>query len=175
VLTAPVSPEFVRALTDSQSRLYGYISSLVSDFVAVNEILSASNSTLLAKAEEFSEIKNFGSWALRIAYFEILAYQKKRRSDRHVFDGQLLDEIAAKVERESEAFAERRQALRGCVEKLPPQHRRLVTLRYESAKTIHDIAQQDSKSPNAISQMLFRIHAILAECVSRALKANASG
>ena len=46
------SREFVRLLTDSQSRLYAYIFALVGDEAAVSDVLQETNLVLLEKCDE---------------------------------------------------------------------------------------------------------------------------
>jgi RNA polymerase sigma-70 factor (ECF subfamily) len=168
VMTA--DPEtFVRLLTECQSRLYAYIATIVPDFVAANEVLSETNAALWRKSSDFQVGTEFSCWALRVAYFEVLAYQKRRRSDRHIFDGELLAQLADRAAELSEDFCERRLALRGCMQKLSSRNRELLNLRYHSGVPVQEIAQRRGKSPNAISHMLFRIRSTLAECIERTL------
>jgi RNA polymerase sigma-70 factor, ECF subfamily len=167
--------QFVRLLTDSQSRLYAYILTLVPDFTAANDVLSETNTTLWRKSSDFQVDTNFAAWAVRIAYFEVLAYQKRRRADPHLFEGDLLDEVAAAATAVAEDFNEKRQALRSCVEKLPSKDHQLVDLRYQRGLSVQEIAQRRGKTANAVSQALFRIRAALAACIERTLHLEASG
>ena len=163
---------FVRLLTECQSRLHAYIAAIVPDYVAAHDVLSETNATLWKKSGEFTIGTDFGSWALRVAYFEVLAYRKRHRTDRHIFDGELLEDLAEKAATASEYFYERQQALRGCMEKLPINDRQLINLRYRTGMAVQDIAQRRNKSPNAISHMLFRIRSALAECIERTLRSE---
>ena len=171
---AAESEGFIRLLTESQSRLYAYILTILPDFVAANEVLSDTNVTLWRKSAEFQIGTDFGAWAIRVAYFEILAYQKRRHSDRHVFCGELLEEMAQVAAAATDDVGQRRLALRGCLEKLAPPDRRLVTLRYMSGASVQEIAGQHNKSAGAVSQALYRIRTALAHCIERTLRMEAN-
>ncbi len=163
------SGDFVRLLTESQSRLYGYIMTLLPDFVAANEVLSETNVTLWKKSKEFRAGTNFPAWAMRVAYFEVLAYQKRRRADRHIFSGELLEVVAETASVASEDMVERRLALRDCLNKLLACDRKLIGLRYHTGKSVHEIAETSHKTPGAVSQALYRIRIALTNCIERTI------
>ncbi len=105
----------------------------------------------------------------------MLTYQKRVQHDRHVFDGDLLAELADDAVAVTRDLNERLIALETCIEKLPPRDRQLVALRYDSQLAVQDIAQRRNKSPNSVSHALFRIRAALADCVERTLGLEGTG
>ena len=66
-------------------------------------------------------------------------------------------------------------ALENCLHKLPSRDRRFIAMRYQLQLSVQDIAHKCKKTPNAISHVLFRIRAALAECVERALAMEQTG
>ncbi|HEV3418599.1 MAG TPA: sigma-70 family RNA polymerase sigma factor [Pirellulales bacterium] len=175
VVQSPLEPDaFVRQLTECQRRLYAYIFSILPDFVAADEVLAETNVTLWRKSAEFQPGTDFAAWGMRVAYFTVLGYQKKRRRDRHIFSGDLLDEIAAEAVESLDRADDERAALRSCIEKLPGDDRQLVSLRYQTGTSVQDIAKQKSKTPGAISSALYRIRNALADCVERTLRLESS-
>ena len=164
------SEPFVRRLTECQSRLYAYILALLPDPTTANEVLGETNVTLWRKAAEFQAETNFGVWAVRVAHFEVLAFRKRRRGDRHVFDNDLVSDLAVDAEHMTEDVGDKRLALRKCLEKLPVSDRSMVRQRYESETPVQEIAGAWGKSPGAISQALFRIRTQLAACIERTLR-----
>jgi RNA polymerase sigma-70 factor, ECF subfamily len=166
------SDAFVQLLTEFQSRLYVYILSVVANDRAANDILSDTNATLWQKREEFQIGTSFAAWAFKVAYFRILAYQKKRHSDRHVFSDEFLSEVAEVAAVVSEEISEMRSALSLCLKKLSSADRRLVNMRYESGMSVQHIAGVHHKTPNAISHALFRIRAALTQCIERTMRSE---
>lgn len=161
---------FVRDLTDHQSRLYAYILTILGDPGAVHDVLQDANVAIWRKAEEYVEGTNFWAWVSRIAYFEVLAYRKRRQRDRLVFDDSLLDEIAAEAAVGAGPLAADLAALHRCMDKLSRLDQDLVRGRYQPGGSVKGLAQSRGKSAGAVSQALYRIRAELADCVEQALK-----
>jgi len=169
------SDKFIQLLTDCQSRLYAYILSILPNSTAARDVLAETNIKLWGKWQEFDQGRDFVTWAFRFAYFEVLAYQKRVRHDRHVFDGDLLAELADDAIAVTRDLNGRLAALEGCIEKLPSRDRQLVALRYDSQMPVQDIATRRNKSANSVSHSLFRIRAALADCVERTLGLEGTG
>jgi RNA polymerase sigma-70 factor (ECF subfamily) len=64
---------------------------------------------------------------------------------------------------------ERREALAGCVEKLAPQDRDLLTQRFANGVSIQAIAARMGRSADAVYKAQARIRRALFECVTRRL------
>src|SRR5262245_51522659 len=163
------SDAFVQLLTECQSRLYAYILAILPDSAAARDVLSETNTKLWRKWKEFEMGRDFATWAFRFAYFEVLAYQKRTRTDRHIFNDELLAEMADDAIAPAKDVNERLVALENCIQKLPARDREFITMRYQSQMSVQDIADKQKKTPNAISHILFRIRAVLAECIGRTL------
>ena len=163
------SDTFVQLMTESQSRLYAYILAILPDSAAARDVLSETNMKLWRKWTEFDAERDFATWAFKFAYFEVLSYQKRSRSDRHIFDGELLSDLADNAAFASRNVNEKLAAMENCIEKLPATDRQLVTMRYQSQMAVLDIAERRGKTPNAISHALFRIRTVLADCIQRTL------
>ena len=163
------SEQFVRQLSDHQSRLYAYVFTILGDPDPVADVLQDTNVTLWRKANEFIDGTDFGSWAKRVAYFEVLAYRERRSRDRHVFDNELLREVADEAAQQTDAMGADLFALQRCMERLSQVDRALVEARYAPAGSVRKLAEQRGKSPNAISLALYRIRNELADCIEESL------
>jgi RNA polymerase sigma-70 factor (ECF subfamily) len=113
---ASESDKFVELLTECQSRLYAYILSILPNSSAARDVLAETNIKLWGKRQEFDQARDFVTWAFRFAYFEVLAYQKRVRHDRHIFDGDLLAELADDAVAVKRDLNERLAALETCIE-----------------------------------------------------------
>jgi len=161
--------EFIELLTGAQSAVFGYIMSLCHDHARSQDILQETNMTLWRKAGDFEEGTNFTAWACRTAYFHVLNHRRKQSREQLVFDEDVLDYLAERQEERALNSQDRIAALRGCLEKLPEDQRRLVERRYEPGASVQAIAESDGKSEGAISQALYRIRAALQRCVEKQL------
>jgi len=161
--------EFVRLLTGQQRQLYLYIIALLPNPADVDDVLQATNMVLWSKADEFEPGSDFGAWARQVAYFEVLAFRKRKRQGRLLFNTNLLDVMAAEWEDTADRLEARRQALETCLEKLRPKDRDLLAKRYGSGNTVLEIAGQVSRPVKSIYRSLERMRMTLLECIRRQL------
>jgi RNA polymerase sigma-70 factor, ECF subfamily len=168
------SEQFVRQLSDHQSRLYAYVLAILGNPDAVADVLQDTNVTLWRKAGEFAEGSDFGAWARRVAYFEVLAYRKRRRRERHIFDSELLREVADMAAEQTELVGSDLSTLHYCMQRLSQADRALIEARYAPGGSVKKLAQESGKSPNAISLALHRIRSQLADCMEASLRKERS-
>lgn len=163
------SDEFITLLTSSQAALYSCILALLPDRAAARDVLQETNLTLWRKADDFEAGTNFLGWAARIGHYHVLNHRRKLGRERLVFDDELFDKLAERQAARVESFDGREEALRGCLEKLPPDQRSLIEQRYASGGSVQAIAAAADKSVGAISQTLYRIREALLNCVHASL------
>ena len=96
----------------------------------------------------------------------------RRTSRRQRLQREALVEIFLRAEQEhAPALSEGpvRRALDGCYEKLPPDSRRLLALRYEQELPSQTIAERMQSTAEAVRVALFRVRASLKQCITRSL------
>ncbi len=165
--------EFVISMINCQRRLYAYVLSIVFDKERAREIVQQANLVLLQKKSDYQPGTNFGAWACKIAFYEVLADRRRRQRDRHLFNEETLARVATQAERASVHADQRIEALEGCLEELDSEQRQLVRDRYSPGGSVSSIAESANKSPAAISSLLYRIRLALDECIGRKLGGQA--
>ena len=173
----PKTEEFVGLLTENQRRLYVYILSLLGNPTDADEVLQDVNLVLWRKSDEFTPGTNFVAWALKTAYFEVLAFRKKRRREQLRFEPELVETLADEAAAEIDSFEHKRRALSVCMAKLSERDRGLLNLRYglgntAAAASIGDLAAQVGRTVHATYQALHRIRGSLLECMRRRIAAE---
>jgi RNA polymerase sigma-70 factor, ECF subfamily len=167
----PLSEEFVTRVAGVQRPLYAYIRSLVGPWAEPEDILQEVNLVLCRKADEYDGSARFLTWACGIAYFQVLAHLKQHRRDRCVFvDEELLADLAGPLSERVEQLDERLEALRNCLSKLQPAHRRMIATRYASGGSVRKVADAEGRPAGSIRVTLHRIRLLLLGCVERTLK-----
>ncbi len=166
---------FVSQVMDSQRQLYAYILTLEPIQSDADDILQETNLVIWRKREEFQAGTNLWAWICRIAYFEVLAFRKKRGQDRLQFDPLLTETLASEATRISETLSPRRAALSYCLEKLSQPDCELLTLRYTDTLPANKIAKKIDRSVNAVYQVLHRIRTSLLSCIKRRLASSSEG
>lgn len=168
-----ISAEFGLSLTRYQTSLYAYILSLVPDRNAAEDILQETNLTLWEKAQQFEPRSDFLAWATTIARFKALHARRDYARDRHQFSPAVAERLADRMDQKIGAIDTRRRALRDCLAKLPDNDQRMLAQRYHTEGSVQRLAAQTGRTASAVSQKLYRLRAILMECVRKTLAQDA--
>lgn len=162
--------EFADLLRRDQSRLFGYIHSLVRDLNDADDLFQQTTLILWKKFDEFDRRRSFFAWACGVARLEISNFLRNRGRQRlHFSDdlGLLLVEAQEELtDRESE---DRRDALARCVERLRPSDRALLAECYGEDEGVHGAAGRRGRSTHSVYNSLRRIRRTLFECIARTL------
>jgi RNA polymerase sigma-70 factor (ECF subfamily) len=162
--------DFADHLRQSQSRLYGYIHSLVRDLNDADDLFQQTSLILWRKFDEYDPRRSFFSWACGIARFEVANFVRTRGRQRLYFSDDLsLMLIEAQSEMSDEELVDRRDALALCVEKLRQRDRELLAECYGETTGVPDASDRRGRSTQSVYNSLRRIRRALFECVSRTL------
>lgn len=159
---------FVERLTGAQSQLYAFIASLLAGASDAADVLQETNKALWQKAAEYDPTRPFLPWAFSFARMQVMAHRKRLSRDRLVFDDELIGQLADVFER-NEGGERQLQALETCLQKLPSGQREVLAAKYERGEAVNDIAAREGKAANAVSALLYRVRAALAECIEQTL------
>jgi RNA polymerase sigma-70 factor (ECF subfamily) len=159
----------VQLIAAHQTRLRGFIRCLLFDLHDVDDVLQETNRILWQKAQDFVPGTDFWAWSAQVARLEVLAHLKRRRRDSHLFDTDLLQEVAALAEDHLRSCDERRAALERCLEQQPAASRQLLELRYTLDFSNQSIAEKLDRPVGSIRQTLYRIRNSLMQCVQRVM------
>jgi RNA polymerase sigma-70 factor (ECF subfamily) len=164
---AEPSESFAVQMTTAQGALYAYVCTLLGGSRDASDVLQETNLVLWRKAAEFDPQQSFSAWARKIAFLQVMAFRKKRATDRHQFNfnEDSLGRIAARLETQSQTFAQRVRLLDECIEKLPDYQRELVRMRYADRLGVAVISRQLEKSENSVAAALYRARTSLVQCV----------
>jgi len=157
--------QFVQHLADAQRGLYAYILQLLPNRNDADDVLQSTNLVMWSKHEEFQEGTDFGAWAARIAYYEVLTYRKKSHRDKLRFDEQLIQTIAEEAVADTGRMDTILSTLRNCMKRLSGQDRELIQMQYADDLRPREIAQQVGRSANAVAQAMHRIRTSLLKCI----------
>jgi RNA polymerase sigma-70 factor (ECF subfamily) len=159
--------DYVQLVINCQSRLYAFILSLLCEPESAAEVLQETNLVLWKKAGQFEIGTNFMAWAFRISRYQVMAYRQRQGRDRHIFDDEALNEVAATFERQDDDLDDRLPTLAGCIKDLPADGRNLLKQRYRDGAAVKEIASQLGQSANRVAVRLHRLRAALMECIRR--------
>lgn len=166
--------EFVGLLLRHESRVRGFVRSLLFDSTDVDDAIQSSCLAAFRKLDDFTyadEIpdEEFVRWLCTIARFEVLQLYRKRRTSRMVFSSELVSEIADMQIQRSREVGHRAEALADCIESLPDKEQKLLSMHYGHELPVAEIATRINRTANGVYKALERVRTRLLECIRRKL------
>jgi RNA polymerase sigma-70 factor (ECF subfamily) len=165
--SSPRQAEMVQVIAQHQSRLRGFVRSLLVRPEDVDDLVQEVNLVLWEKAEQFKLGTSFWAWASQIARFKVMNRLRSYSRDRLVFDEDFIAELADVAEERFAELEPRRAALDHCLRQLPTTQRRLLDLRYFEGQSIDEVAGTTERPAGSIKQTLYRIRAALRSCIEQ--------
>jgi len=158
----------VRLLLGQRSMLLGYIASLVRDAHLAEDVFQEVALVVLKKGDELADAEGFPAWARTIARLEAMNALRRRTKAPVSLDASVLDVL----DRHWAAAdgGPTSDALRTCLQRLPPRSRRVVELRYRDDLSGKALAERLAQPLNTVYVTLARVHRMLSECVRSQLR-----
>ena len=171
--SSPRTEQLVLLLTRHQEPLFRYIFSLVACEADARDILQETSLALYRKFDAYDATRPFLPWAYRFAYLQVQKHREKAaRSPLRFFSEDVMDLLAQDRERMEPELDQRLQLLDGCLGKLTPQDKELVTSRYAMRQSAGEMMQRFAMSRRTLFRNLERLRERLHECVTRQLQSG---
>jgi RNA polymerase sigma-70 factor, ECF subfamily len=161
--------EFLRLFSANQARLFAYLLTLLPQWHDAEEVLQETSVVLWRSFDQFQAGTNFLAWARKTAFHQTLTFRKRNKRHCVPFSEEFIASVAQEAEGMAETLEEQLHTMGKCVERLPSEHRRLVTLCYQPGVTTQEVATQLGRPAGTIYKSLTRIRRTLMECIERAL------
>jgi RNA polymerase sigma-70 factor, ECF subfamily len=161
--------EFIRLLTEYDNGLLAFILSLVPHWADAEEIHQETNIKLWQEFDKFQLGSDFRVWARTIAWYEVLAFRKRKQRSWLRTSPMFLEVVAADAEALDRQAGTRRELLGECVEELSSFTRKLLRFHYAWGWKVNDIARKVRSTPDIVYKTLRRARIDLRQCVDRKL------
>lgn len=158
--------QFLRHYAESEVALHTFVRSLVSTRQMASEVMQ---DVILVLWEKFDAAADFQGWAFGVAKNVALRHLRRQSRDRHVFDDELVNQLADDAVALVPVHDGHREALERCLDKLPAAQRELVLTAYTKGTRMDELATRRGQTPMALYKLLHRIRQALLECVERTL------
>lgn len=160
---------FGRLLIEFQPQIYGYIRSFITNECDAEEVLQEVASVLWKKFDDFQSGTSFLAWGLSVARYEVMYFWRKQSRDRLWFDDALLESVADDTLVLDKQSQEMHAALKGCISKLTPRQRHLISHRYQASTSIVELAKEFGRPASSLYKSLVSIRGSLRICIARAM------
>lgn len=166
-LTPEQQEAFVILLNSVHGKLLRFIMSLVARRQDAEDILQRASITMWRRFAQFEQGSDFMAWAATIAAYEARNFQRVTGRSRVVFDGELMETLAAHRAQDLQRADRRLEALEECVGKLDSANRLLVDAVYSRGEDIGELARREGRAPQTFYNRLNLIRRILTDCMRR--------
>jgi len=162
---------FLRLFLQNQHRLYAYILTLLPHRADADDVLQEASMTMWDKFDANAPPTEFLAWARRVAYHKVLDFYKKTNRAQTRLSQLFVERLAESAAAQSDGLQldARREALAGCIEKLPPRDRDLLTHRFAAGATTQSTSEQLGRSVDAVYKALAKLRGVLLQCVQKTL------
>jgi RNA polymerase sigma-70 factor, ECF subfamily len=160
--------EIVQVLLRSRLRVTGVAAAVARDVHAADDIFQQVVLAALEDKGQFRNSEHLVAWAVRAARHRAIDLCRRRKMVS--LPDEVLDLLEAHWTNSTPAaWSDRIEALHHCLAQLGERSRELLQKKYTEGLAVAAIAAQVRRTPDAIYQMLSRVHRSLRECVSHEL------
>ncbi|MCM8541620.1 MAG: sigma-70 family RNA polymerase sigma factor [Lentisphaeraceae bacterium] len=160
--------EYLKLLAEHEYAIKVYIITMIPRIYDADDIMQDVRLTMWKKFDSFEIGTNFKAWALKIAYFKIMDFRKRkgRENKKLMFTDEFYDAIEdASIKLNFEDNGKRKSLL-SCVGKLQDQHKQIISMRYKERLSIEKISENMGRTVTATYRVISRIRASLKKCIS---------
>ena len=165
-----IHEEFLTLFTANEPAIRAYVRRLVPTRHDAADVMQGVSLVLWKKFRELDQPSDFRKWSFGVARYETLAWLRDKARDRLVLADDVLHTVAQESGRDEERLFAQREALEGCLEKLPKEQRTMILAAYAPDAAIQNVAKQSGRTVAAFYQWLHRMRLRLVECTHRTLQ-----
>lgn len=155
---------FLTSFLTAQPSLRSYVQALVGPASDCDDLIQEISLTLWRQFAQYDPARPFIAWAIGIARNQVARYRRDHAVQRRRFSERAEVALGVAFAELEDEFAERRSALRACLERLGPKAQELLRLRYQQDMDLADIATVQTSSVNAVNKALGKIRRLLVQC-----------
>ncbi len=164
---------FARLFAQHDRWLFAYLVSLLGGSAAAEEVFQEVCVVLWREHEKFAFGTDFVKWVSVIAHHQVQRYRRERRRLGPQLSDVVVELLSHDAVERVDLLESRRDALRGCLNKLNETDRHLVQQCYgDSRQSFKLVADQLGRPVNTVYKALIRIRRALYQCIERTLSAE---
>jgi RNA polymerase sigma-70 factor (ECF subfamily) len=169
-MTAPEDRQqhelFLRLYAEHEAALHAFVRAMLPGRAEASEVLQ---NVIVVLWQKHGTAEDFKKWAFGVARLEVLKFLQSRKRDRHVFDDALVNQLADRAVLLDRRHSAERDALEGCLQKLPGGQRDLVLQAYAKGCSMDELAAARGQTPMSLYKFLHRTRQMLLECVQKTI------
>ena len=169
--------EFLTLFLSCQRQLYVFVRSHTPSAHEADDLVQEISVVLWEKFDSYRSDESFVRWACGVARMKLLQYRQDCRKRSRVISGldeELMDLVLNETLEFTETASLLSESLRKCMEKLSPWQVVVLRERFESEKSVKQIAQSVQRTESSVYKTLQGIYDSLYDCIQTELSRKAS-
>lgn len=167
-----LSDEFLALISPCQSRLFGYLYSMLHNLDDTEDVLQQAVLAMWRRFDQYDRGRSFVPWAMQFAKLTAFNHIRAKRRDRMVFNEELvllMAESGGAENEDVESLASYQDALLRCMDRLSSSDLSLIRLCYFEKCSVTAVANKLSRTPQSICNSLRRIRGLLFDCIEESV------
>jgi RNA polymerase sigma-70 factor (ECF subfamily) len=156
---------FAEIIDQTERRLRAFLALQVPDRELIDEVAHVAYITAYEKLDDYQAGTNFFAWLKRIAINHLHNECRRRSHSAEGMEKLSLLIAPGPAAAENDETRDRVAQLLRCIEKLGPEARELIELRYQKAMEPSEIGQQLGKNASTVRTILTRVRQSLLQCM----------
>ena len=174
-MTATADATFEAMWTEALPAVHAFLRAVAPDPSLHDDLVQNTALTALQKFDQYEPSRPFRAWVIGIARFEVLRSKRAYARGRVLYDSEVFDKLCVAFEQKLVEYDERSEALRLCMERLAPEKRALLALRYEKEMSYDAMAGILNRPEGAVRTHLCRLRSDLKHCIEKRMKGITRG
>ncbi|KAA5542703.1 sigma-70 family RNA polymerase sigma factor [Roseiconus nitratireducens] len=167
-----IHEQFLTHFAANEPAIRAYVRRLVPTRHDAADVMQGVALVLWRKFDELDDTEHFRRWAFGVARHEALGWLRDKARSRLTLAEDVLHVVACESTRDDDRLSAQREALEGCLEKLPTHHRKIILAAYAPDAAIQEVAGQSGRTVAAFYQWLHRMRLRLLNCTRQVLQAE---
>jgi len=161
--------QFLGYFLRDQYRVFAYILALIPSRSDADDIFQETSLVLWREYARFDVEREFLPWAIGIAKKQVLKHWRQRKSDRHIYNDALIEQLSDEAIEVVLAREPRMAALRDCLQGLTTRQQELVEQFYGKRLEAAAIAHRWERSVFTVYKALKVLRKHLLQCIDNKL------
>lgn len=166
----------LKAALDCRTELIAYARSLLGNYAAADDVLQEALLVVVKKHDQFQEGTSILAWCRSIVRIEVLRTQQQKQRERTLAARLLDDAVDAAFDefqskRRHDEAESWREALRGCLERVPHRGQGVLRARFVDELSYQQIGERLGMNIEAVRKTLYRLKRQVRSCVELSLRA----
>lgn len=160
--------QLVRLLIAERGKVLAYIRSIVRREDLAEDVFQEVSLRAIQKQQEINDEAHFLKWVRVASRLEAMNALRRLPSRGLALEDDVLEQLEATWDRyERTPDARLSAALDACLGRLSPAAQRIIRERYESGRSVGDLAKAMGRQVESLYVAISRIHRSLADCMGR--------